>query len=171
MHKIIVCYLQSLWDKNLVSYFQPHHQSGLLLLLENPPLTACHPPEQWWRWLRKSFSAFSILKFMRLSNVTEEPRPPPPSSLSLNLAHNNPIGGNITLLMENQSKYCNLRQNSWVWKVFKHIQHENVCWNRTGCVCVWTKRWVCFDSYLWPLSFHKVTVEHALNWVAKRGWV
>ena len=58
--------------------------------------------------------------------------------------------------------------SAWFKQMFKQNQH-NFGWNRPATVCL-NKTRVCFDSYLWPLSFHKVTFEHAFNWaVKKRG--
>ena len=48
------------------------------------------------------------------------------------------------------------------------LQLESMKWNTSFNCVVLTKRQVCFDSYLWPLSLHKVTIEHAYNRAAKR---
>ena len=65
---------------------------------------------------KKLFSIFNV-KFMRLSNVTREARPPP-SSLSLNLAHNNNhIGSKPTMLMANQLNCCNFDKLAWFRKI------------------------------------------------------
>ena len=68
---------------------------------------------------------------------------------------------------------------SWVIKIFGTqkcwlkimLELESMKWNTSFNCVVLTKRQVCFDSYLWPLSLHKVTIEHAYNWGQKKEGV
>ena len=132
---------------------------------ENPPNL---PPP--WEMMeaaseKKLFNVFNVkliffvdnLKFIGLSDVSGRDTPSW-SSLS-----NKPLGG--------RQPNTTLRESSKFWGL-KSVDSK-LClnwrvWNTSFNRVVLTKRQVCFDSYLWPLSLHKVTIEHAYNWAAKR---
>ena len=82
----------------------------------------------------------------------------------------------IIIIKQAAGRQATQHHPSWVIKILGTqkcwlkimLELESMKWNTSFNCVVLTKRQVCFDSYLWPLSLHKVTIEHAYNWAAKR---
>ena len=134
---------------------------------ENPPNL---PPP--WEMMeaaseKKLFNIFNVkfiffvdnLKFIGLSDVSGRDTP-----------------RIIIVIKQAAGRQATQHHPSWVIKILETqkcwlkimLELESMKWNTSFNCVVLTKRQVCFDSYLWPLSLHKVTIEHAYNWGQKR---
>ena len=114
---------------------------------------------------KKLFNVFNVkfiffvdnLKFIGLSDVSGRDTP------------------SIIIIKQAAGRQATQHHPSWVIKILETqkcwlkimLELESMKWNTSFNCVVLTKRQVCFDSYLWPLSLHKVTIEHAYNWGQK----
>ena len=139
---------------------------------ENPPPCppTCRLPEKWWRQRRrKSFSTFSMWNSSFLLTMWNS------SGFQTSVAGKE-HAQLIIIIKQAAGRRATQHHPSWVVKILGTqkcwlkiiVELDNMKWNTSFNCVVLTKGQVCFDSYLWPLSLHKVTIEHAYNWGAKR---
>ena len=140
-----------------------------------PPLSppTCRLPEKWWRQRRrKSFSTFSMWNSSFLLTMWNS------SGFQTSVAGKE-HAQLIIIIKQAAGRQATQHHPSWVIKIFGTqkcwlklmLELESMKWNTSFNCVVLTKRQVCFDSYLWPLSLHKVTIEHAYNWGQKKEGV